>query len=87
VFINLRDDIVTVYIGRIDGKFYHTYSKKLRDKHFRKDYVVLFTLGTGRNGALKIRNSDSLTRYEKKEKKKSREVYKIVKDHSIPYIQ
>jgi len=52
---------VSVYIGQINGKFYHTYSKKLRDEYFGDDYVSIFTLGTGRNGAVKIRGSTALS--------------------------
>jgi len=29
---------MAVYIGMIDGKFYHTYSKHLKDEYFGKDY-------------------------------------------------
>ena len=52
---------MAVYIGTINGRFYHTYSKKLRDEWFGKDYVTIFTLGTGKEGGLKIRGSTALS--------------------------
>ena len=52
---------MALYIGTIDGKFCHTYSKKLRDEHFGKDYVTVFSLGTGRSGGLKVRHSTAIS--------------------------
>jgi hypothetical protein len=54
---------MAVYIGMINGRFCHTYSKKLRDEYFGKDYVTVYTLGTGRSGGTKIRHSISISEY------------------------
>ena len=76
---------VTVYLGMINGKFYHTYSKRLRDKYLGRNYIVIYTMGTGKEGGLKIRGSESLKMYE--ERRKSEEVTEIVRaDENIPYI-
>ena len=57
--------LIAVYIGQINNKFYHTYSKTLRDKYFEDNYVTVFTLGTGKSGGTKIRGTEmSLKEYE-----------------------
>jgi len=60
---------MSLYIGKIGKKWYHTYSQKLRDKYFGErlgiDYISVFTLGTGKSGATKVRGTEmSLSRYE-----------------------
>lgn len=59
---------MAAYIGLVGGKFYHTYSKTLRDKYFRKTYVVIYTVGTGKNGVTKFRGSAPLSELEKRVK-------------------
>lgn len=60
---------MALYIGRLQGFWVHTYSKRLRDKYIPDDYVVIFTLGTGKNGGTKIRgfpeDSKPLSQVEK----------------------
>ena len=60
---------MSVFIGRYNGKWVHTYSKDLRDKHLGNDYVVIYTLGTGRNGGTKVRGSTALSIAVKEKKK------------------
>ncbi len=33
----------------------HTYSKDLRDKYIKNNYVVVYTMGTGKAGGTKVR--------------------------------
>lgn len=60
---------MSLYIGKIGNQFVHTYSKELRDEYIKDNYVIVFTLGTGRNGGLKIRNSISIRDWIKKYEK------------------
>lgn len=60
---------MSVFIGRYNGKWVHTYSKDLRDKHLGNDYVVVYTMGTGRDGGTKIRGSTALSKAIKEKKK------------------
>ena len=46
---------MALYIGKIGDQWVHTYSKDLRDEFIPNNYVVVYTLGTGRNGGTKIR--------------------------------
>jgi len=60
---------MALFIGRLKGRWVHTYSKRLRDKYLKNNYVVVFTLGKGRNGGTKIRgfpkNSIPLSKVER----------------------
>lgn len=58
---------MSLYLGKINNQWVHTYSKKLRDKYLGtelgKDYIVVYSLGTGKAGGTKIRGSISLTEW------------------------
>lgn len=54
---------MSLYLGKINETWVHTYSKKLRDAYLGKDYVVIFTLGTGKSGGIKVRNSISMRQW------------------------
>ena len=54
---------MSLYIGKINNHWVHTYSKKLRDKYLGKDFVLVYTLGTGKAGGTKVRGSLSISQY------------------------
>ena len=58
---------MSLYLGKINNQWLHTYSKKLRDKYLGtelgKDYIVIYSLGTGKAGGTKIRGSISISRF------------------------
>jgi len=60
---------MAIYVGKIENQWVHTYSKKLRDEYLGRDYVVIYTLGTGKSGGIKVRNSISISLWIKKFKK------------------
>ena len=61
------------YIGLYNGEFVHTTSKKLRDQYLGKDYVTVYTLGTGKAGGAKIRGSTAISKVAKQKSLFNRE--------------
>jgi len=60
---------MSLYIGKINNQWVHTYSRKLRDKYLGKDFVLVYTLGTGKSGGTKVRGSISISYWIKKYEK------------------
>ena len=62
---------MSLYLGKINNQWVHTYSKKLCDEYLGtelgKDYIVVYSLGTGKAGGTKVRGSISISKFIQKD--------------------